>query len=55
MLVQCERCGCNGSGRVNARERLIAVNVAAMVTRGRWVHKNCDGLLVAYDIDVSDG
>ena len=53
VLVQCERCGCNGSGHTNARGRVVAVNIAAASARGTWRHIGCGGDLAAFDIEVA--
>ena len=54
LLVQCNRCGCNGSGKVNRTHRLISTNIASTRNRyGLFTH-TCGGTLVAYDIEVGE-
>lgn len=53
VLVQCEKCHCNGSGTVNHRGRVVSVNLRAEYRQG-WLHMNCGGLLVAFDIEAGE-
>jgi hypothetical protein len=54
LLVQCSRCHCIGTGRVNARQKLTSVNLAAEHTRNGWLHAACGGQFIAYDIETAD-
>ncbi len=47
VLVQCDRCGVNGTGRI-AGDRLVSINIAARGLR----HADCGGSLVTFDIEV---
>lgn len=51
VLVQCDRCLCNGTARVSAG-RVVSVNLAATFERGRPTHRDCGGSLIAFDIEV---
>jgi hypothetical protein len=52
VLVQCKRCGCVASGVINARGRLVSVNVSADSGRAGWRHAICGGALAAFDIEA---
>lgn len=51
VLVQCEKCKCNGSGQATSTGRIVSVNLAAEFYRG-WNHRNCGGRFIAFDIEV---
>lgn len=53
VLAQCDRCGCNGTARVNGNGRIVSINLAAdSHPAGRWLHRDCGGTFLAYDIEV---
>lgn len=55
VLAQCDRCLCNGTASVNARGRIVSLNLAAAPHPARrWVHLNCGGTFLAYDIEVGE-
>ena len=49
VLVQCDRCSCVGTGRLNGFGKLVSSNVPAVV--GRTLrHRDCGGTLACFDI-----
>lgn len=50
LLVQCERCGVSGTGRVNGFGRWSSVNLP-VVFGAVLRHKDCGGAMRAFDLE----
>jgi hypothetical protein len=57
VIIQCDRCGCSATGRINARGRLGSVNVPAELSAAGWTHglpgsrDRCGGVLRPFDLE----